>query len=211
MRLRPRTALKHESPAKRTGKPGKDKEHCRFQVRHVGEAGKVGIGIEMEADPQARPKHHEDPDQAKQVDNKQDEGSGILERGHSITAMVFRKPVLLGNLGRKLVENGLMAEEQAIEAMAKASEKGRTFTSHLVREKLIDAKGFALVASEDFGMPVIDLSAVNLKMRRPTSSRGPAAQAPDPALTKRGKRLFVGCRRPRQQVRPGRVSPFPPV
>ncbi len=49
----------------------------------------------------------------------------------------------LSNIGRKLVENGLMSEDQAIEALAKAAEKGRTFTSHLVREKLIDAVGFA--------------------------------------------------------------------
>ena len=45
----------------------------------------------------------------------------------------------LSNLGRKLVEQGLISEEQAIEAQAKAAEKGRTFTSHLVRDKLIDA------------------------------------------------------------------------
>jgi type IV pilus assembly protein PilB len=103
----------------------------------------------------------------------------------------------LSNLGRKLVENGLMAEEQAIEAMAKASEKGRTFTSHLVREKLIDAKGFALVASEDFGIPVIDLSAVNL-------NEAPTDVVAEDLLRKhlilplrqRGKRLFVAVADP---------------
>ena len=72
--------------------------------------------------------------------------------------------IRLSNLGRKLVENGLMSEDQAIDAMAKAAEKGRTFTSHLVREKLIDAVGFAHVAAADFGLPVVDLAAFNLKM-----------------------------------------------
>ena len=72
--------------------------------------------------------------------------------------------IRLSNLGRKLVENGLMSEDQAIDAMAKAAEKGRTFTSHLVREKLIDAVGFAHVAASDFGLPVVDLAAFNLKM-----------------------------------------------
>ena len=59
--------------------------------------------------------------------------------------------VRLSNLGRKLVEAGLMSEEQAVEAMAKASEKGRTFTSHLVREKLVDATGFGHVDAADAG------------------------------------------------------------
>ena len=100
-------------------------------------------------------------------------------------------------LGRKLVEQGLMAEEQAIEAMAKASEKGRTFTSHLVREKLIDPVGFAHVASEDFGLPLIDLAAMDMK-------HAPADVVKEELqrkhliipLAKRGKRLFVAVADP---------------
>ncbi|AKS42252.1 type IV-A pilus assembly ATPase PilB [Wenzhouxiangella marina] len=103
----------------------------------------------------------------------------------------------LSNLGRKLVENGLMSEEQAIEAMAKAAEKGRTFTSHLVREKLIDAVGFAHVAAEDFGMPLIDLAAVDLK-HAPTDivQEDLLRKHLILPLTKRGKKLYVAAADP---------------
>jgi len=102
--------------------------------------------------------------------------------------------VRLSTLGRKLVEAGLMAEEQAIEAMAKAAEKGRTFTSHLVREKLIDAVGFAHIAAQDFGMPLIDLAAVNLK-------HAPLDVVKEELLrkhlvlplAKRGKRIYIAA------------------
>ena len=105
--------------------------------------------------------------------------------------------IRLPALGRKLVEQGLMAEEQAIEAMAKASEKGRTFTSHLVREKLIDAVGFAHVASEDFGLPLINLSAMNLKYS-PSDAVQEELQRKHLILplAKRGKRLYVAAADP---------------
>jgi type IV pilus assembly protein PilB len=103
----------------------------------------------------------------------------------------------LSNLGRKLVEQGLISEEQAIEAQAKAAEKGRTFTSHLVRDKLIDAVGFAHVAAEDFGLPLIDLAAVNMK-------NAPLDLVKEDLLRKhlilpllrRGKKLFVAAADP---------------
>ncbi len=105
--------------------------------------------------------------------------------------------IRLSSLARKLVENGLMSEEQAMSAMAKAGEKGRTFTSHLVREKIIDAAGFAHLAAEDFGMPLIDLSAMNFK-------HAPLDVVKEDLLRKhliiplaqRGKRLYVASADP---------------
>jgi len=105
--------------------------------------------------------------------------------------------VRLTNIARKLVERGLMSEQQALDAMARAAEKGRTFTSHLVREKLIDPSGFAHVAAEDFGLPLIDLNAVDLK-------HAPIDLASEELLRKhlilplrrRGKRLFVAAADP---------------
>ncbi len=103
----------------------------------------------------------------------------------------------LSTIGRKLVEKGLIGEEQAIEAMAKAAEKGRTFTSHLVREKLIDAAGFAHVAAEDFGIPLIDLMAVDLK-NAPTDVVNEELLRKHLIipLAKRGKRLYVATADP---------------
>ncbi len=103
----------------------------------------------------------------------------------------------LTGLARRLVEQGLMAEEQAAEALAKAGEKGRTFTSHLVRERAIDALGFAHVASEDFGLPLIDLGAVNLN-HAPTDlvKEELLRKHLIVPLVKRGKRLFVATADP---------------
>jgi len=106
----------------------------------------------------------------------------------------------LPGTGRKLIEEGLLSEEQATDALAKASELGRTFTSHLVRENLIDTIGFAHVAAEEFGLPLLDLNAMDL------------AQAPGDLVKeelmrkhlivpvrKRGKRLFVAVADPTNQ------------
>lgn len=103
-------------------------------------------------------------------------------------ASVMRLP----SLGRKLVDAGLVTEEKALAIANKANEKGRTFTSHIVREKAVDAMGFAHVAAEDFGMPLIDLAAVDLK-------QAPMDSVSEELLRKhlilpivqRGKRLFV--------------------
>ncbi len=68
----------------------------------------------------------------------------------------------LSAFAQKLVDHGVIDESKALQAQLAASAKGRTFTSHLVREKLVDASGFAHVAAIDFGMPLVDLGAINL-------------------------------------------------
>jgi type IV pilus assembly protein PilB len=103
----------------------------------------------------------------------------------------------LPSLGRKLVEAGLLTEEKALELADKATEKGRTFTSHVVREKAVDAMGFAHLAAEDFGMPLVDLSAVNLK-HAPMDAVSEELIRKHLILPimKRGKRLFVAAADP---------------
>ncbi len=103
----------------------------------------------------------------------------------------------LPSLARKMVDTGLLSEEKALELAAQANEKRRTFTSHIVREKAVDALGFAHLAAEDFGMPLIDLAAVNLKY-------APVKQVKEELLRKhlivpilkRGNRLFVATADP---------------
>ncbi|MCA1778588.1 MAG: type IV-A pilus assembly ATPase PilB [Xanthomonadaceae bacterium] len=102
--------------------------------------------------------------------------------------------------GRRLVEEGLISEDQAREALTKAAELGRTFTSHLVRENLIDPVGFAHVAAEQFGLPLIDLNALDLR-------QAPSEVVKEELMRKhlvlpvmkRGKRLFVVVADPTNQ------------
>jgi len=106
----------------------------------------------------------------------------------------------LPGTGRRLVEEGLISEDQALEALAKASELGRTFTSHLVRENLIDPTDFAHVAANEFGLPLIDLSALDIRqvpgdLVREELMRKHLAVP----VRKRGKRLFIAIADPTNQ------------
>ena len=103
----------------------------------------------------------------------------------------------LPSLARKMVEAGLFDEAKAHKAVEAATQKGRTLTSHIVREKLVDAMGFAHLASEDFGMPLLDLSAADLR-------HSPTDEVKEDLLRKhlivpiikRGRRLFVAVADP---------------
>jgi type IV pilus assembly protein PilB len=106
----------------------------------------------------------------------------------------------LPGTGRRLVEEGLLSEEQAVEALAKAQELGRTFTSHLVRENLIDPVGFAHVASNEFGLPLIDLNAMDLRNAPADSVREDLMRKHlVMPIMKRGKRLFIAVADPTNQ------------
>ncbi len=106
----------------------------------------------------------------------------------------------LPTTGRRLIDDGLIDEEQALEALADAAEKGRTFTSHLVRENLVDPAGFAHVAAEEFGLPLIDLNALDIR-------HAPSDKIKEDLMRKhlvcpimlRGKRLFVAVADPTNQ------------
>ncbi|QOC24173.1 type IV-A pilus assembly ATPase PilB [Wenzhouxiangella sp. AB-CW3] len=100
-------------------------------------------------------------------------------------------------LARKMVEAGLFDENKAQEAVETAGKKGRTFTSHIVREKLVDAMAYAHLASEDFGMPLIDLTAVDLK-NAPTDAVKEELLRKHliVPILKRGRRLFVAVADP---------------
>jgi len=106
----------------------------------------------------------------------------------------------LPSTGRRLVEEGLLSEGQATEALNKASELGRTFTNHLVRENLIDPIGFAHVAANEFGLPLLDLNAVDLR-----SAPGDLVKEDLMRkhlvlpMLKRGKRLYVAVADPTNQ------------
>ena len=106
----------------------------------------------------------------------------------------------LPGTGRRLVEEGLLSEEQATAATAAASDLGRTFTSHLVRENLIDPVGFAHVAADEFGLPLLDLNALDMR-------NAPSELVKEDLMRKhlvlpimkRGKRLFVAVADPTNQ------------
>lgn len=68
----------------------------------------------------------------------------------------------LGGLARRLVADGLLAEDQAREQQQKALKGGTPFVSLLVENKLVPSGKIAEAASIEFGVPLLDLTAVEL-------------------------------------------------
>ena len=67
--------------------------------------------------------------------------------------------ITLSGLARKLVNDGLLSEEEALKA-TEASQKDKVpFVTYVVSKQKIAAKDLAMAASLEFGVPVFDLDA----------------------------------------------------
>ena len=98
----------------------------------------------------------------------------------------------LTGLPRSLIERGLLEEAQAKDIFARATKKGASFISVAVAENAVSAHDVASVASEDFGLPLFDLNAVNADIL-PKEIVSPALIEKHRILPLfvRGKRLFI--------------------
>jgi len=67
----------------------------------------------------------------------------------------------LGGLLNKLVLNGHISEEKAVSAQKGSVEKKQPISQFLVENKLIDSKTIAVTGSQEFGLPVFDLDAID--------------------------------------------------
>src|SRR6201995_3278128 len=70
--------------------------------------------------------------------------------------------VALGGLAQRLVQDGLLDEQTMQDAIAKAKEKRTNLVTHLVAANLASARDIAISASNEFGVPLLDLDAVAL-------------------------------------------------
>lgn len=71
-------------------------------------------------------------------------------------------PIALNGLARRLVADNLLDAELAGKSIVQAKKEKIPFAQHLVVSGILDARTVARVASEEFGSPVFDLSALNL-------------------------------------------------
>lgn len=103
----------------------------------------------------------------------------------------------LSGLARRLVQDGLLEEEKAETAVAEARKKNTPFVSYIVENKLLGSAEVAWAASQEFGVPVFDLSVMDPEM-------APVKLVEEKLITKhhtvpllkRGNRLFVGVSDP---------------
>ncbi|MEA3642445.1 MAG: type IV-A pilus assembly ATPase PilB [Lamprobacter sp.] len=65
-------------------------------------------------------------------------------------------------LARRLVQDGLLSEKRAQTAQTEANGRRQPFVQYLVEQNLLDSHSIAVAASEEFGVPLVDLRAIDL-------------------------------------------------
>ncbi len=103
----------------------------------------------------------------------------------------------LGGLAQRLVQDGLLDEAAMQDAIAKSKEKRVSLVTHLVSANLTTARDIAISASNEFGVPLLDLDSVTVDMDaiRSVSEKLLSKHRVLP-LMKRGKRLFLAVADP---------------
>jgi type IV pilus assembly protein PilB len=104
---------------------------------------------------------------------------------------------VLGGLPQRLVQDGLVNEAAMAEALGAAREKKIHFVSWLVTNNIVSARDVAIAAAQEFGVPLLDLDAVNIDLEavRLVNDKLLAKHRILP-LVKRGKRLHVAVSDP---------------
>jgi len=103
----------------------------------------------------------------------------------------------LGGLPKRLVQEGLLTEQEASAAVEASSTAGKLLVSYLVENGMVDAGSLALAASLEYGVPLFDIDAID-----PASM--PASLVEEKLvrkhhalpLIKRGNRLFLAVSDP---------------
>ncbi|MCH8060693.1 MAG: type IV-A pilus assembly ATPase PilB [Proteobacteria bacterium] len=104
---------------------------------------------------------------------------------------------LLAGLPRRLVQDGLIGEEQLLEATELAKKQKLPLVAYLVNEELADARAIAVAASHEFGVPLLDLDAIDIDLDvvRSVDQKLVSKYRVLP-LVRRGQRLFLGISDP---------------
>jgi type IV pilus assembly protein PilB len=100
-------------------------------------------------------------------------------------------------LARRLIRDNLLTELQAQAAHLDAARKRISFIQHLVEEKLVDSRQIAVAASQEFGVPLLDLDALDMT-DLPVSTVDEKLIRKHRALPihRRGNRLFLAVSDP---------------
>ena len=103
----------------------------------------------------------------------------------------------LSGLPRRLVRDGIVEENAIQEASAAAKEEKTPLVAYLINNELAEARDVAIAASQEFGVPLLDLDAVDVdpEIVRTVNEELLVKHRVLP-LIKRGKKLFVGVSDP---------------
>jgi len=105
--------------------------------------------------------------------------------------------IRLNGLPRKLVIDGLLKEDAAINALKASLKEKVSFTNYLVSNNILSATKIAMEASKEFGLPVFDLDAIDPEtIPRDVVDDKLIQKHHALPLYKRGGRLYIGISDP---------------
>jgi type IV pilus assembly protein PilB len=115
----------------------------------------------------------------------------------NVIPAVNAQRLALQGLPLRLIQDGLLDEKSMQVAMTAAKEANTNLVSHLVANNLANPREIAIAASQEFGVPLLDLDAIqpDLETVKLVSDKLLAKHRVLP-LVKRGKRLFVAVSDP---------------
>jgi len=115
----------------------------------------------------------------------------------NVIPAVNAQRLALQGLPLRLIQDGLLDEKTMQTAMAAAKEANTNLVSHLVANNLANAREIAIAASQEFGVPLLDLDAIqpDIETVKLVSDKLLAKHRVLP-LVRRGKRLFVAVSDP---------------
>ncbi|WP_210399054.1 type IV-A pilus assembly ATPase PilB [Steroidobacter denitrificans] len=115
----------------------------------------------------------------------------------NVAPTLHAQRLALQGLPARLIQDGLLDERAMVQAMTEAKEAHTSLVGHLVSQGLADAREIAIAASQEFGVPLLDLDALqpDLETVRLVSDKLLQKHRVLP-LIKRGKRLFVAVSDP---------------
>lgn len=103
----------------------------------------------------------------------------------------------LSGLSRKLVLDGLLDEKVVLDAQTASKKEKVSFSHYLVQNKLIPAKKIAMAAANEFGLPLLDLDAIDIEsIPRNLVDEKLIKKHQTTPLYKRGNRLYIAIAEP---------------
>ena len=103
----------------------------------------------------------------------------------------------VGGLARRLVQEGLLSEDEAVRATEDAAASDKALVSHLVTQGLVKAHDVAIAASVEYGVPLFDLDAIDREsMPKGLVEEKLVRKHHALPLIKRGNRLFLAVSDP---------------
>lgn len=103
----------------------------------------------------------------------------------------------LSGLAKRLVNDGVFSAEVAVDAIAQARAAQKPFISHIIEQRLVSAHRAACAASDEFGLPLLDLDVISREaLPQGLVSEALISKHHALPLMKRENRLFIAIADP---------------